>query len=119
MFDGCDRVLQNVRYVPELRRNLISFGMLDSISCSIKIENEVMKVVKGALTLMKGVLLNGLCSLIGSTEYEIAASVVTKYKKDTTNKIVSANGENFTIEGKIVLTNGSNRTDLWHRGWGM
>ena len=92
--------------------------MLDSIGCSVKIENEVMKVMKDALTLMKKVLSNGLCSLIGSIEYGIAASVVTKYHKYTTNKIVSTNGENFTIEYKTVSTNGSNRTDLWHKRLG-
>lgn len=79
MFDGCNRVLQNVQYVPELRRNLISLGMLDSIGCSVKIENGVMKVVKSALTVMIEVLSNGLYSFIGSTEYEITSSVVIEY----------------------------------------
>ena len=79
MFDGCNRVLQNVQYVPELRRNLISLGMLDSIGCSVKIENGVMKVVKSALTVMKEVLSNGLYSFIGSTKYGITSSVVIEY----------------------------------------
>ena len=62
--------------------------MLDSIGCSVRIENGVMKVVKGELTVMKGVLSNGLYSLIGSTKYGITTSIVTKYQKDITNKTV-------------------------------
>ena len=62
--------------------------MLDSIGCSFRIENEVMKVVKGELTVMKGVLSNGLYSLIGSTKYGITTSVVTEHQKDITNKTV-------------------------------
>ena len=53
--------------------------MLDSIGCSVKIENGVMKVVKSALTVMIEVLSNGLYSFIGSTEYEITSSVVIEY----------------------------------------
>ena len=30
MFDGVERVLQQVRYIPTLKRNLISLGTLDS-----------------------------------------------------------------------------------------
>ncbi|PON48824.1 hypothetical protein PanWU01x14_235270 [Parasponia andersonii] len=67
IFDCCIRVVQNVRYVLELRKNLISLGMLDSIDCSVKIENGVIKVVKGTLTEMKENLSNGLYSLIGET----------------------------------------------------
>lgn len=56
--------------------------------------------------------------MIGSTEYGITASVVTENQKDTTNMTVSANKENFAIEHKTVLTNGSNRTDFWHNRLG-
>ena len=35
MHDGLERVLQEVRYVLELKRNLI-LGMLDQIGCSFK-----------------------------------------------------------------------------------
>ena len=62
--------------------------MLDWIGCYVRIENGVMKVVKGELTMMKGLLSNGLYSLIGSTKYGITTSVVTEYQKDITNKIV-------------------------------
>lgn len=67
MFDNCDPVLNNVRYVPELRRNLISLGMLDKLGCSVKIENGYIKVIKGAMAIMKGELSNGLYYLVGET----------------------------------------------------
>ncbi|RVW63580.1 Retrovirus-related Pol polyprotein from transposon TNT 1-94 [Vitis vinifera] len=49
MFDGSERLLKDVRYFPELKRNLLSIGMLDSIGCSVKIgqvnkENERAKL---------------------------------------------------------------------------
>ena len=34
--DGTATLLRNVRHVPFLKRNLISFGMLDSIGCEYK-----------------------------------------------------------------------------------
>ncbi|KAK9190434.1 hypothetical protein WN943_019039 [Citrus x changshan-huyou] len=39
MFDEETRELKQVRYVPELKRNLISLGMMDKMGCSIKAEN--------------------------------------------------------------------------------
>ena len=43
MFDGVVRTLTNVRYVPGLRKSLISFGQQDSLGCKITIESVVMK----------------------------------------------------------------------------
>ena len=34
MFDGIERILQEVRYVHDLKRNLISLDMLDQIGYS-------------------------------------------------------------------------------------
>lgn len=39
MFDGIERTLKNVRYMPGLRRNLISLGMLDQSGCAIKTQD--------------------------------------------------------------------------------
>ena len=47
--DVMERMLTNVRYVLELERNLISLGMPNSIACIIKIENETLKILKGAM----------------------------------------------------------------------
>ena len=64
MHDGLERVLQEVRYVLELKRNLI-LGMLDQIGCSFKAENGCLKVLKGSMVIMKGVRISSIYVLIG------------------------------------------------------
>ncbi|KAK3008658.1 hypothetical protein RJ639_014722 [Escallonia herrerae] len=54
MFDGIVRTLGDVRYIPDLKKSLISLGTLDSIDCSTSIKGEVMKVSKGTMVIMKG-----------------------------------------------------------------
>ena len=46
MFDGMERILQEMRYELDLERNLISLGMLDQIGCRFKAENSCLKVVQ-------------------------------------------------------------------------
>lgn len=48
MHNGIERILQQVRCVPELKRNLISLGMLDMNGHSFKAENSSLKVLKGS-----------------------------------------------------------------------
>lgn len=67
MYDGIDRILKDVRFVPELKRNLISLGTLDSNGYSFKSENGQMKVTKGSLVVMKALRINSLYLLIGNT----------------------------------------------------
>ncbi|KAK3025998.1 hypothetical protein RJ639_042155 [Escallonia herrerae] len=59
MFDVILRILGDVRYIPDLKKNLISLGTLDSIACSISIKGGVMKVSKGAMVVMTGHLSEG------------------------------------------------------------
>ena len=66
MFDGLIRELVNVRHVPDLKRNLISLGMLDKIGCLVKLESCTLKVMRGSMVLMKGDLNNGLYVLQGT-----------------------------------------------------
>ena len=66
MLDGTIRELTNVRHIPDLKRNLISLGMLDRMGCVIKLESGTLKVIKGSMVLMKGNLDNGLYVLQGS-----------------------------------------------------
>ncbi|KAA0067607.1 retrotransposon protein, putative, Ty1-copia subclass [Cucumis melo var. makuwa] len=65
--DEMVRILTNVRYVPKLKRNLISLGELDRSGCTIKSENGVMKVTKGSLVKLRGTLRHGLYVLEGTT----------------------------------------------------
>ncbi|CAM8916933.1 unnamed protein product [Rhodiola kirilowii] len=67
MEDGQEVLLPEVRYVPELKRNLISLGMLDKQGYTFKAENGTMKVTKGLLIIMKGVRMNGIYVLLGNT----------------------------------------------------
>ena len=54
MFDGVVKTLCDVRHIPDLRKNLISLGALDSNGFCYKFESGVMKVSKGIMTVMKG-----------------------------------------------------------------
>ena len=68
MFDGVIRTLCDVRYVPNLRKNPISLGTLDSNGFNYKSTNGVIKVSKGVLTMMKGQKLAGnIYKLMGTT----------------------------------------------------
>ncbi|KAG9441834.1 hypothetical protein H6P81_017688 [Aristolochia fimbriata] len=67
MNDGVIRTLTDVRYVPDLKRNLISLGTLDSIGCKYSAEGGIMKVSRGVLTVMKGRKIGTLYVLDGST----------------------------------------------------
>ena len=67
MFDGVVRVLNNVRHVPNLRKNLISLGVLDDLSYSYPSKGGIMKIIKGALMVMKGQKISTLYRLIGNT----------------------------------------------------
>ena len=65
--DGTIRTLSDVRYVPDLRKNLISLSILDLKGCRINIESSDIKVSRGALVLLKGKRTGSLYILEGST----------------------------------------------------
>ena len=65
-FDGVVRVLSNVRHIPDLRKNLISLGVLDDLGYSYSLKGGIMKITKGALTVMKGQKVSTLYKLIGN-----------------------------------------------------
>ena len=67
LHNDVEKVLTNVRYIPELKRNLIFLGMLDELGYLIKVEAGTIKVLKGSLLVMKGIRKNGIYSLLGST----------------------------------------------------
>ncbi|KAI5662799.1 hypothetical protein M9H77_22122 [Catharanthus roseus] len=73
MHDGVTRKLTKVRYVPDLRRNLISLGVFDTNGFSYKSENGIMK--------------DGLYHLIGKTVCEASALVSKTIPEKTLFKI--------------------------------
>lgn len=58
--DKTIRELKEVRYVPNLKRNLISLGMLDQIGLSIKVESSELKILNRSTMIMKGAKKNGV-----------------------------------------------------------
>lgn len=60
MHYGIMRTLTDARHAPDLRKNMISLGTLDSNSYTYKAEGGVLKVLKSALVGMKGLRKNGI-----------------------------------------------------------
>ena len=75
LHDGAERVIKNVRLVPDLKRNLISLSEFDKQGYVFKGENGVLKVLKGSMIFMKGMQKNGMYSLIGALVMGSAATV--------------------------------------------
>ena len=73
--DGLTRVLTDVRYIPKLEKSLISLGTLESKGFTIILQNGILKVVSGALVVMKGIRRNNLYLYQGSTTVGTAAAV--------------------------------------------
>ena len=46
MFDNKDYLLKDVRYIPELKKNLISINMFDDLGYSTRTLNGILKVSK-------------------------------------------------------------------------
>lgn len=72
---GSEMTLRDVKFIPQLKRNFISVGLLDDLWYTIKAEAGTIKVSKGSLTLMKGVKRNGIYLLVGATAIGIASVV--------------------------------------------
>ena len=53
MFDEIVRMLADVKYVPDLKRNLISLSTFDSKGYKYTSEGRALKVSKGAFVMMK------------------------------------------------------------------
>ena len=71
--DGIVRSLSNVRHVPNMTRCLISLGTLETNGCRITMEHGVLKVMKGAMVVMKGLRMGSLYILDGTTAAGVAA----------------------------------------------
>ena len=58
--DGSIQFLIDVRYVPSLKKNLISLGVLESKGITITLRDGFLKIVTSALMVMKGTRRNNL-----------------------------------------------------------
>ncbi|KAE8684184.1 Flotillin-like protein 1 [Hibiscus syriacus] len=53
--DGSIRTLTGVHYVPDLMRNLIFVGTLESKGLEVKAKDGIIRIISGALVIMKGI----------------------------------------------------------------
>ena len=83
LHDGKERLLKEVRHVPELKRNLISLGMLDQLGYTLKVEAGNLRVSKGSLIVMKGLRSKCLYTLLGQTVVG-TSSAITDSEQDIT-----------------------------------
>ena len=88
--DELIRVLTNVRYVPKLKKNLISLRALESKGLVMIIRDGVLNVILDALLVMKDTRRNNLYYYNGSTMIGVVATI-------------SSSSEDLEI------------TSLWHR----
>ena len=63
MFDGSVKILTNMRHVPQLRKNLISLGVLDTRGYKSIVQGGFMKVYNGILLVMKAKKVGNMCLL--------------------------------------------------------
>ncbi|KAG8496528.1 hypothetical protein CXB51_007650 [Gossypium anomalum] len=88
MFDGVVRTLNDVRHIPELKRNLISLSTLDSKGYRYTTESGVLNISKGSLIVMKGQRKTAkLYVLQGSTVTGDAAITFSSLSDDDITKL--------------------------------
>ncbi|GMI89692.1 hypothetical protein HRI_002638500 [Hibiscus trionum] len=78
IYDGTVRTLCDVRHIPDLKKNIISLGTLHKNGLIPKDDEdrETIRIVKGALTVMKGnITTENIYKLLGSTVVGGAHSV--------------------------------------------
>ncbi|KAH9789507.1 Integrase catalytic domain-containing protein [Citrus sinensis] len=84
MFDGTIHTIGEVRHVNGLKKNLLSLGQMDSHGYKTHVENGIMKIVKGALVLMKAEKIGAnLFMLKGETLQEADACVASNGEEST------------------------------------
>jgi len=83
MFNEMIRELKEVRYVPQLKRNLISVCALETLGLEVSINDEIVKMIKGSMVVLKGVRRNNLYYLKGSTVTGQVATSTDTYDDST------------------------------------
>ncbi|KAH9696084.1 hypothetical protein KPL71_023037 [Citrus sinensis] len=81
IFDGMVRELKEVRFVPALKKNLISVGALEAKGYKVTIKNSIMKFTHRAMVILQGVRRHNLYYLKGGTTDE---ANVAETHSDTT-----------------------------------
>jgi hypothetical protein len=81
--DGTFKTLTNVRYVPKMKRNLISLGTLEAMGFKFSVDNGVLKVSQGNHIALKAERINNLYYLQGSTVIGAAAVSIASSTSNT------------------------------------
>lgn len=82
--DGSMVILTKVRFIPEMKRNLISLGTLEALGCSYSSENDILKISKEGRVILQGrrqETLYFLCEKEGDSDTPVCTNVV---KEDDT-----------------------------------
>jgi len=78
MYDDLFRTISGVRHVKDLKKNLLSVRQFDNLGCKIQINNGIMKMIKGALMVLKArKTVANMFVLMGETYHEAEASIVS------------------------------------------
>lgn len=65
MASGLEKMIMEVKYVPYLKRSLLSLGMFDKQGYMIKVDNRTLRINHGSLNIMRGAPINGVYVLQG------------------------------------------------------
>ncbi|KAE8702857.1 Detected protein of unknown function [Hibiscus syriacus] len=109
MYDGTIKVVRDVRHVKGLKKNLLSYGLLDNNASKIETRKGIMKVFHGALVVLKGEkIAANLYMLKGETLLEAEASVASCSSDSAMlwhQKLghVSEQGMKVLVEQKLLL----------------
>jgi len=78
MYDGSIRTISGVQHVKGLKKNFLSGRQFDSLGYKIRTYNAIMKIIKGALVILKArKIAANLFVLMGETHYETEASIAS------------------------------------------
>jgi len=78
MFDSMIRDLTDVRYAPQMKKNIISVGAVESKGLKVTLKNGILKITKMSMVVMKGVRDMNLYYLKDSTVTGTLAASVNK-----------------------------------------
>ena len=81
--NGSKMKLEDVRYVPDLNRNLILLSMFDAKGYDFRVDNRVLKVTRGSMMVLKGSRANKLCIIDGKTVVR-SSSIASREVEDYT-----------------------------------
>ncbi|KAG8480295.1 hypothetical protein CXB51_024758 [Gossypium anomalum] len=109
--DGSTRVLTDVRYVPNLKKNLISLGALESKGSVVTMRDGALKVTSGALVILKGIRKNNLYYYQDSTVIRAVAAASDNKELDSMQlwhmKLGHASEKSLKILAKQGLLKGA------------